>query len=225
MQLDILGVVRETQDKILSRLGGSFDVGLTPEQFKSIQNNNIFYRQDIELAPGSYSIDLIVRDRISGKTTAKREKLDLPVADSELSFSAIVLSRHVEPAPKQPASGAPGDVLSQGGVQIRPSPSREFNTRDNLIIFFELYNAALRAETGKPSVKITLRLIKDSKAMVKPISYELTEISSEPTPHLTFAKYVSLEGLPEGRYAAKIEARDTVTGKLIEQQSAFVIVR
>ena len=61
--------------------------------------------------------------------------------------------------------------------------------------------------------------------MVKPINYELTEISSEPAPHLTFAKYVSLEGLPEGRYTAKLVARDTVTGKLIEQLSAFVIAR
>src|SRR5437868_9272887 len=39
LQLDVLGVVRaEGEDKILSRLGGNFDVVLTPEQYESISD-------------------------------------------------------------------------------------------------------------------------------------------------------------------------------------------
>lgn len=226
MQLDVLGVVREREDKILSRLGGTFNVGLTSKQYQAIQNNNIFYRQDIELAPGTYSIDLIVRDKLSGKTAAMREKLVLPADDSDFSTSGIVLSRHVELAPITLARGGAGDVLNQGGVQIRPSPSREFRPKDNLIIFFELYNAAASAETGKPRVHVTVTLIKKGdNVAAKPINYELTEILTERTPHLTFSKYISLEGLPVGRYTAKIDAKDMVTGNLIVQQASFVITR
>ncbi len=61
LQLEVLGVVRaEGQDKILSRLGGNFDVALTAQQYESILNDNIFYRQDIELYAGNYTVDLIV---------------------------------------------------------------------------------------------------------------------------------------------------------------------
>ena len=225
MELDVLGVIREKQDKILSRLGGNFNVGLTPEQYRAIQNNNIFYRQDIEIAPGTYTIDLVLRDKLSGKASARREKLVLPVADSDFSMSGIVLSRHVEFAPKPLASGGASDVLSQGGVQIRPSPSREFHPKDNLIIFFELYNAAASAETKKPRAKVTITLMKEDKVVAKPISYELIETLGEPTPHLTFSKYISLDGFPVGRYIAKIEAKDMVTGRLIDKQISFVITQ
>src|SRR5262249_5274951 len=72
MQLEILGVIRESANKVLSRLGGNFDIGLTADQFKAVVNNNIFYRQDIELAPGTYNLELIVRDKLSGKMAAKK---------------------------------------------------------------------------------------------------------------------------------------------------------
>jgi VWFA-related protein len=220
MQFDVLVVVRESQDKILSRLGGNFDVEMAAEQYQAILNNNIFYRQDMELAPGSYSIELIVRDRLSGKMAARKEKLVLPVAGLDFSTSGVVLSRLALPSKNLRGSG---DVLSQGGVQIRPSAGREFRPADNLIIFFELYNAAASAETGKPLVRVTVTLMKDGKAAMKPIDYMLTERLIDPVPHLTFAKYISLAKLPAGKYVAMIEAVDVVTHKLVTQQASFVV--
>jgi VWFA-related protein len=225
MQLDVVGVIRESQDRVLSRLGGSFNVGLTAEQYQSIVNNNIFYRQDMELAPGTYDIDLIVRDKLSGKMAAKREKLVLPVADTEFSTTAVTLSRQAMPAQKNLGSTQPSDVFSQGGVQIRPSPGREFRVTDKLIIFFELYNAATSQETGKPLVRVTVTLVKDNKAATKPIDYVLTETSAEPVQHLTFAKYLSLTGLSTGKYIAMIEVKDMVTRKLVTQQASFIIIQ
>src|SRR5947209_11617710 len=173
MQLDVLVVVREGQDRILSRLGGNFDVSLTAEQYQSILNNNVFYRQDVELAPGTYSVDMVVRDRLSGKTAARREKLVLPEAGTDFSMTDAVLSRHVEPVKSAPptaaGAGVPGDVLSHGGALISPLPSREFRAGDNLIIFFDLYNAAASAASGKPNALLTVTLLKDGKAALKPI--------------------------------------------------------
>jgi len=116
-------------------------------------------------------------------------------------------------------------VLSAGNVQIRPSPSREFQAADNLIIFFKLYNAVPAAETGKPLVRVTLTLMKDGKQAMKPLDYELTEIVSEPVPHLTFAKYVKLAGLATGRYSVVIEARDMAQKKSVKQEAWFVVTQ
>jgi len=223
LQLEVLGVVRaEGDDKILSRLGGNFDIALTAQQYESVSNDKIFYRQDIQLEAGNYTVDLIVRDRLSGKAAATRAKLVLPVAGSEFSTTEAVLSRHA--APLKPSAGS-GDVLSEGNVQIRPSPSREFHQTDNLIIFFKLYNAAIAHETGKPLVRVTVTLMKDGKPATRPLDYELTQTPTEPLPHLTFAKYVKLTGLPEGKYSAAIESRDIVQQKVVKQEAWFVIVR
>lgn len=224
LQLDVLGLVRgEGKDEILSRLGGTFDIELTARQYESIVNDKIFYRQDLQLEAGVYNIDLVVTDRLSGRVAAKRQNLRLPVTDSEFSATEAVLSRHAEPL-RQPATG-PVDVLSADNVLIRPSPSREFKAADNLIIFFKIYNANPRAETGKPLVRVTITLMKDGKQAMKPLDYVLTEIEAEPVPQLTFAKYVKLAGLSTGRYAVVIEARDVGQKKLLKQEAWFVITQ
>lgn len=223
-QLDVLGLVRaEGDDKILSRLGGNFDVELTAKQYESILTDKIFYRQDIQLEAGAYTIDLVVKDRLSGKVAARRQMLTLPVTDAEFSATEAVLSRHAEPL--RPPPTGPVDVLSVGNVLIRPSPSREFQTSDSLIIFFNLYNATPATETGKPLVRVTVTLMKDGKPATKPLNYELTEIVAEPVPHLSFAKYVKLAGLATGRYSVVIEARDVAQKKALKQEAGFLITQ
>jgi VWFA-related protein len=222
LHLEVLGVIRaEGEDKILSRLGGNFDVNLTAQQYESILNDKIFYRQDMQLYAGNYTVDLIVRDRLSGKAAAKRETLALAVEDLDFRATAAVLSRHAEPL-KQPAGS--GDVLTEANVQIRPSPSREFHPTDNLIIFFQLYNATVSRETGKPLVRVTVTLMKDGRQATRPVDYQLTEPATEPVIHLTFARYIKLAGLLPGKYSAVIESRDIPQQKVLKQEASFVIV-
>ncbi len=223
LQMEVLGVVRaEGDDKILSRLGGTFDVGLTARQYESILNDKIFYRQDLGLYAGNYTVDLIVRDRLSGKVAAKRERLMLPAEGADLWSTELVLSRHVEPL--KLTSGV-RDVISAGNVQIRPSPSREFQSTDNLIIFFKLYYPGLVSDTQKPSVSVTVTLMKGGVQALKPFHYQLTEIATEPVPHLTFAKYIKLSGLAAGKYTALVEIRDPVQQKVVKQEAGFLITK
>jgi VWFA-related protein len=223
VQFDVVGVIREATGKIVARLGGGFNIPLTAEQYESIHQNNIFFRQDMELLPGAYNVEIIFRDRLSGKIAAKRRELVLPALNTEFSMSGVTLSRFVEPIKKAPETGETIDVFSQGGVRIRPTPSREFRPTDNLVVLFELYNAAAKPETGKPMVWVTLKLMKDGQAATAPMDYVLTETVAAPTAHLTFAKYVKLAGLQAGKYVAIIEARDRATQKLLTRQESFVI--
>jgi VWFA-related protein len=222
LQLEVLAVIRaEGQDRILTRLGGNFDVSLSKEQYESIVNDKVFYRQDVELGTGNYTVDLMVRDRLSGKSAAKRQQLVLPAAGSDFYATDAVLSRHAEPL--KPKAGNV-DVLSEGNVHIRPSSSREFHSTDNLIIFFKLYNAAVVRETGKPLVRVTVTLTKGDQRVTRPVDYQLTEESNPPVPSLTFAKYIKLAGLAPGRYTAVIESRDISQQKVLRQEAWFVIV-
>lgn len=223
MQFDVLGRIRGAGDeRAVSRLGGYFQLALDERQYQAMLSDKLFLRQDLELAPGDYEVDLIVRDRLSGKLAARREKLSLPESGGEFSWSGVVLSRHVDAA-GQPAEGA-ADVLSHAGAAIRPTPSREFKAADNLIIFFRLYNASATA-SGKPLVKVTVRLLADGNDAVKPLGYELTETTTAPVAHIAFAKFVSLAPLRPGKYTLSVEARDTTTGKLLRREEPFVVTQ
>jgi len=223
VQFDVIGVIREAPGKIVARLGGGFNIPLTAEQYETIHQNNIFFRQDMELLPGAYNVEIVFRDRQSGKIAAKKRELVLPALNTEFSMSGVTLSRFVEPIKKAPETAETIDVFSQGGVRIRPTPSREFRPTDNLVVLFELYNAAAKPETGKPMVWVTLKLMKDGQAATAPMDYVLTETVATPSAHLTFAKFVKLAGLQPGKYVATIEARDRATQKLLTRQESFVI--
>jgi VWFA-related protein len=225
VQFDFFGVIRESSDRIIARLGAGFDIVLTPDQYRAILNNNIFSRQDAELDPGSYTIELIVRDKLSGKMAAKKTTVVLPEANAEFSTSAIVLSRHAAPSKAPPEASGLGDVLADGDIHIRPLPSREFRSTDNLIIFFDLYDAAVNPDTGKRLVRVTVTLMKDNKQAMRPLDYVLTEAVSQPVTRIPFAKFASLAGLTAGTYVAAIEATDMIAHKTIKQSAQFVITQ
>ncbi len=224
MQLEVLGVLKATPERILSRLGGNFDVNLNANDYNSILSNNIFYRQDMQLAPGDYTLDLIVRDKQSGKTTARREQFVLPEPDSEFAATPVVLSRYVEAASALPPDPEFPDVFVHGKTLIRPSAGRQFRASDNFIMFLAVYNAANSSETGKPLVRVTVRLMKDGQPVTRPLDYVLTDIKDHPVPHLAFAEYLRLTNLAPGRYQATIEAKDMVTRKFVKQEASFEIV-
>lgn len=225
MQLEVLGVLKIAPDRTLSRLGGNFDVNLSASDYERMLSNNIFYRQDLQLAPGDYTIDLIVRDKQSGKIASRREQLVLPEPDAEFAATPVVLSRYVEPASELPPHPADfPDVFVHGKTLIRPSAGRQFKSSDNLIMFLAVYNAANSSETQKPLVRVSVRLMKDGQPASKFFDYVLTEIQNQPVPHLTFAEYLRLTNLAPGRYQVMIEVKDMVTRKSSKQEAPFEIV-
>ncbi|HKG46223.1 MAG TPA: VWA domain-containing protein [Pyrinomonadaceae bacterium] len=225
MQLEVLGVLKATPARVLSRLGGNFDVNLSAADYSQIVSNNIFYRQDLQLTPGDYTLDLIVRDKQSGKIAARREHFVLPEPDAEFATTPVVLSRYVEPASQLPPDTADfPDVFVHRKQLIRPSPGRQLKTSDNLIMFLAVYNAANSPETGKPLVRVTVRLMKDGQPATKFFDYVLTDVQQQPVPHLTFAEYLRLANLTPGRYQAVIETKDMVTRKSTKQEAPFEIV-
>jgi VWFA-related protein len=222
LQLEVLGVLKATPDKVLSRLGGNFDVNLTAEQYQTIVSNNIFYRQDLILTPGDYTIDLIVKDRKSGKVSGRREHLVLPDLDEEFAATPLVLSRYVEAYDPKPTDSP--DVFVYRKSAIRPSAERQFRATDNLVMFLSVYNAANSTDTGKPMVRVTARLMRDGQPATKPFDYVLMDVDNNPVPHLKFAEFIRLTNLAPGKYTVTIEAKDMVTKKLLKQEATFAIV-
>lgn len=225
MQLEVLGVLKSPPERVLSRLGGNFDVNLSEHDYQRILTNAIFYRQDLHLAPGEYTLDVIVKDRQTGKTAARRAQFELPEPDSEFATTPVVLSRYVEAASELPPDPAElPDVFVYRKRLIRPSAERQFRASDNLIMFLAVYNAAASPDTGTPLVRVTARLMKDGQPVTKPFDYVLTETQTVPVPHLKFAEYIRLADLEPGRYQAWIEVKDMVTRKFTRQEASFEIV-
>ena len=66
---------------------------------------------------------------------------------------------------------------------------------------------------------------RDGKLATKPFEFELAEITSEPVPHVAFAKFVKLTGLPPGKYRAVIQSKDMINQKTLTQDVGFEILQ
>ncbi len=166
-----------------------------------------------------------MRDKQSGKVAARREHFVLTEPDAEFATTPVVLSRYVEAANQLPPNPADfPDVCVYGKQLIRPSSGRQFKASDNLIMFMAVYSAANSPDTGKPMVRVTVRLMKDGQPASKFFDFVLTDVQVQPVPHLTFAEYLRLTGLAPGRYQAVIETKDMVTRKSTKQEAPFEIV-
>jgi hypothetical protein len=73
-------------------------------------------------------------------------------------------------------------------------------------------------------VRVTVRLMKNGQPATKFFDFVLTDVQSQPVPHLTFAEYLRLTGLAAGKYVAMIETKDMVTRKSSKQEAPFEIV-
>jgi hypothetical protein len=116
------------------------------------------------------------------------------------------------------------DVFVYGKQLIRPSAARQFKATDNLIMYLAVYNSANSPDTGKPLVRVSVRLMKDGQPASKFFDFVLTDVQSKPVPHLTLAEYIKLASLAPGRYQAMIEVKDMVTRKSSRQEAPFEIV-
>ena len=70
-------------------------------------------------------------------------------------------------------------------------------------MFLSVYNAANSPDTGKPLVRVTVRLMKDGQPATKFFDYVLTEVQNQPVPHLTFAEYIRLAGSGAGQLSRR----------------------
>ena len=91
-------------------------------------------------------------------------------------------------------------------------------------MFLAVYNAANSTETGKPLVRVTVRLMKDGQPATKFFDFVLTDVQSAAGAAPEFAEYLRLTSLAPGRYQAMIETKDMVTRKSTKQEAPFEIV-
>jgi hypothetical protein len=87
-----------------------------------------------------------------------------------------------------------------------------------------VYNASNSPETGKPLVRVTVRLMKDGQPATKFFDFVLTDVQPQPVAHLEFAEFIRLAGLVPGKYQAMIETKDMPTRKSTKQEAPFEIV-
>src|SRR3989454_7877 len=192
----------------------------TTQELTDAKERKSAYQKALPLAPGTYKVDVIVRDITSGATGVRHVGFTVPRYDPQkLSTSTLVLAAKLESLADQPAVGQ----FVIGQAKVIPNVSGIYHRGAPLGIYMQIYNAGIDQTTLRPSVDVEYALIKNRKDLGKQTE-DWTGMGNSGQ-RLTLARLVDTRSLPVGDYEIQIRIRDHVTGQQLSPSAKFSIVQ
>jgi len=190
----------------------------TPAELTEAKDRKSAYQKAVPLAPGTYKVDVIVRDVASGATGIRHVGFTVPRYDQQkLSTSTLVLAAKMESLVNQPAVGQ--FVIGQN--KVIPNVSGIYHQGQPVGIYLQVYNAGIDQTTLRPSVDVEYALQKDGKEVGK--QAEDWHGMSDSGQRLTLARLIDTRSLSPGEYEVSIRIRDRVTGQTLAPSAKFTV--
>jgi len=192
----------------------------TAEELSEAKDRKSAYQKAVPLSPGTYKVDVIVRDVTSGATGIKHMGFTVPKYDqAKLSTSTLVLAAKLESLTDQPAVGQ----FVIGQTKVIPNVAGVYHRGQPVGVYMQIYNAGIDQTTLRPSIDVEYALIKDGKEVGK--QAEDWKGMSDSGQRLTLARLIDTRALPVGEYELAIRVRDRVTGQTLSPSQKFSVVQ
>lgn len=192
----------------------------TPQELTEAKDRKSAYQKAVSLAPGTYKIDVIVRDVTSGATGIRPLGFTVPRYDQQkLSTSTLVLAAKMESLLDQPAVGQ----FVIGQTKVIPNVSGSYLRGQPVGVYMQVYNAGIDQTTLRPSVDVEYALLKDGKELGK--QAEDWRGMSDSGQRLTLARLIDTRTLAPGDYEVAVRIRDRVTGQTLSPSAKFTVVQ
>jgi len=191
----------------------------TTEELSDAKDRKSAYQKAVALAPGTYKVDVIVRDVASGATGVRHQGFTVPRYDPQkLSTSTLVLAARLENLVDQPAIGQ----FVIGQTKVIPNVAGIYQKGQPVGVYLQVYNAGIDQTTLRPSVDVEYALMKDGKELGK--QTEDWHGMSDSGQRLTLARLIDSRGLAPGEYELTIRIHDRVSGQALAPSAKFTVV-
>ena len=218
-RLNIFGRVLSVAGRRVGIFEDPVTTAATVEELTSIKERISAYQKALPLAPGTYKVDVVVRDVASGATGIKHVGFTVPRYDQQkLSTSTLVLAARLQNIGDQPAVGQ--FVIGQN--KVIPNLSGIYRRGEPVGLYLQVYNAGIDQTTLRPSVDVEYVLLKGGKEIGK--QPEDWRGMSDAGQRLTLARLISTEPLTPGEYEVAIRIKDRVSGQSLTPASKFTVV-
>ena len=192
----------------------------TTEELTEAKDRKSAYQKAVPLLPGTYKVDVIVRDTTSGATGIRHVGFTVPKYDpAKLSTSTLILAAKLESLADQPAVGQ----FVIGSTKVIPNVSGSYKRGQAVGVYMQVYNAGIDQTTLRPSVDVEYALLRDGKEIVK--QAEDWSGLSDSGQRLTLARLIDTNGLTPGEYQVSIRIRDRVSGQTLSPSEKFTLVQ
>jgi GWxTD domain-containing protein len=192
----------------------------TAEEVVDMKGRKSAYGKTVPLPPGTYRVDVVVRDINSGAAQIKRQGFTVPKYDpKQLATSTLVLATRLQTLTDAPAVGQ----FTIGQLKVIPNLSATYHRGEPVGVYMQVYNAGIDQTTLRPSVDVDYVVSKDGKEIGKIV--EDWRGMSDAGQRLTLAKLLTTDRLPPGDYEIQIRIRDHVSGQSLSPSAKFTVVQ
>jgi GWxTD domain-containing protein len=216
--LNIFGRITAVNGKRSGIFEDPVTTSATVEELEEARNRKSAYQKAYPLAPGTYKVDVVVRDVESGKKGVKSIGFTVPKYEAEkLSASTLVLASRLYNLNEREIGGQ----FTIGDKKVIPNVAKTYRKGQEVGIYMQVYNAGIDQTTLRPSVDVEYVFMKGGKEIGK--APETWEGLSDAGQRLTLARLLQTASLAPGEYEIRINIKDRVTGQTLSPTDKFII--
>ena len=218
-QLNVFGRVTAITGRVADTFEDTVSIELLDRQFEAALDSYHVYQKILNLAPGNYKIDLVIKDIYSEDVGTLSRALPVPrFPEGQLSASSLLLAHRIQPLSSRQV-GTGQFVL--GGLKVTRSVGHEFYRDSDLNYWLQVYSLGVDA-ASKPAANVETIITRDGREVGR-----IAETSSEfsgAAQQMTLYKTLPLADYEPGTYTLQVRVTDTLTGEVASQTADFVVV-
>jgi GWxTD domain-containing protein len=217
-RMNIFGRVTAVSGKRSGIFEDSVTTSATTEELVELRDKKSVYQKAIALTPGTYKVDVVVRDVGTGNKGVVSQGFTVPRYDEKkLSTSTLIIASKLRTTTESDIGGA----FVIGNAKVIPNLTGRFKQGQEVGVYMQVYNAGVDQTTLRPAVDVNYVLVKDGKEVHR--QAEDWSGLSDSGQRLTLARLLPTDRLPLGEYELKVVTKDKVGGQIVENKGKFVI--
>ncbi len=219
-RMNIFGKITSLAGRRVGQFEDVVTTTASPAELVDAKNRKSAYGKAVPLPPGTYKVDVVVRDIKTGATQVQHQGFTVPKYDAkQLATSTLVLAAKLQDVSGQPPTGQ----FTIGNFKVLPNIAATYRRGDPVGIYMQIYNAGVDQTTLRPSVDVEYVVSKGGKEIGKMV--EDWRGLSDAGQRLTLARLLTTDKLAPGEYEVAIRIKDRVSGQALAPSAKFTITQ
>src|SRR4029078_7048314 len=141
----------------------SVTTNATAEELAETKDKKSVYQKAVALAPGTYKVDVVVRDVISGNKGIRSIGFTVPKYDEKkLDTSTLIMASKLRTTNERDI----GAMFVIGSAKVIPNLAGMYKRGQEVAIYMQVYNAGIDQTTLRPAVDVQYVLMQDGKEVL-----------------------------------------------------------
>lgn len=210
-KLNIFGRITAVSGKRSGIFEDSVTTSATSVELADLKDKKSIYQKAVALTPGTYKVDVVVRDVETGNRGLVNMGFTVPRYDEKkLSTSSLILASKLRSTTEADIGGK----FVIGNAKVIPNLSGTYKKGQEVGIYLQVYNAGIDQTTLRPAVDVEYVLTKGGKEVFRqPEDWSGLSDSGQ---RLTLARLLPTDLMPLGDYELNIVIKDRVSGQVLK---------